>query len=666
MGIKDSLEHIFELYPGYATGQGIGKDDQLWTTFEALRESIAKTLPVRERPTLKVEFSVGKGRLTRLPWVAIMDRRETTSTQSGVYVVLLFREDMTGAYLCFSQGVTEHEKTNDGDAVAALERRRDQVLMPVCTSLLNLGFVKDLMELRSDNARGKLYETGTAVHKFYSKDNIPPDQVIESDLTDLLTSYDSYLATKSVDLTDDQKLDIAEGQRVWIFQANSKKYEYKIPRALNPSNSTIDWKVTRYRNEIKKGDIALFWESGAGAGIYAVGQVDSLPVFHEDDNDWKVTLRYQSVLSPPLLKAHLKKHHLLKDLRIIHVPNGTNFAVSPEEWREICGMLPVDVGISVDDDDSHDDYYTPPGFTELISSVQNAGLIFTVDLLKRYHLALKTRNFVIVSGISGVGKTSLAECYAKAIGAQVRIVPVAPNWSCNEDLLGYYNPLTERYQHTEFSRFVEAAATAYFSAINRNQIPRPFHLILDEMNLARVEYYFAKFLSAMELRHRHGTAVIELQDGSALTLTPNLYFVGTVNIDETTHGFSDKVFDRAQLVEITHDRSEIEMGIKSSQLREPILAIWDILEAVKPFSFRVITEIEAYVGHAKELDITWEEALDHQIYHKILPKLAGIDPEIGSAVQKLHELSYSMYPITHQKLSSMLKRQEANAITSFF
>src|SRR5205823_125459 len=135
-------------------------------------------------------------------------------------------------------------------------------------------------------------------------------------------------------------------------------------------------------------------------------------------------------------------------------------------------------------------------------------------------------------------------------GARYALIPVAPNWTTNEDLLGYMSPLGHGYQHTEFSRFLQVAGAEYRDAEATGRPPVPFHLALDELNLAHVEYYFAKFLSAMETSARGETAQIELSGELRLFLPPNLKFIGTVNVDETTRSFADKVYDRAQLIEM--------------------------------------------------------------------------------------------------------------------
>ena len=105
---------------------------------------------------------------------------------------------------------------------------------------------------------------------------------------------------------------------------------------------------------------------------------------------------------------------------------------------------------------------------------------------------------------------------------------------------------------------MKESAREWESANREIRRPRLFHVILDEMNLARVEHYFSRFLSAMEIRAREGAAQLDLAPGHHVELTPNLRFTGTVNVDETTHGFADKVFDRAQVLELPLPRDEVD------------------------------------------------------------------------------------------------------------
>lgn len=305
-------------------------------------------------------------------------------------------------------------------------------------------------------------------------------------------------------------------------------------------------------------------------------------------------------------------------------------------------------------------------FDELAVAIAKEGLKVDEQTLRRYHLSLRTRGFVILTGVSGTGKTWLAEAYAKAMSAESIVVPVAPNWTTNEDLLGYFNPIDNEYHDTSFSVFLRAAAQAYVSATAKGKVPRPYHLILDEMNLARVEYYFAKFLSAMEIRARDVDATIDLGPGEKVRLTPNLFFVGTVNVDETTHMFSPKVFDRSQLVELSVSKEDLFEHIGPEHWRDTVMAVWEAVHEVAPFAYRVIDEIRAYVHEASKLGVSWEVAVDEQILQKVLPKVSGADPRIAESLNKLIDLCSDGFPLTRQKAARMAASLSHDGFTSYF
>jgi hypothetical protein len=310
--------------------------------------------------------------------------------------------------------------------------------------------------------------------------------------------------------------------------------------------------------------------------------------------------------------------------------------------------------------------YAEPGFEEIVEAVLAKGMALSERTIRRYHLSLRSRGFVVLSGVSGTGKTWLAQVYASAVGAKQAVVPVAPNWTTNEDLLGYRSPLDGVYRDTQFSSFLREASSEWEAALRENRTARPYHAILDEMNLARVEYYFAKFLSAMELRAREGKAEIELAADDVVTLGPNLLFVGTVNIDETTHLFADKVFDRAQLVELEVDREALEAHIGDQPYARTLLACWDALSEVAPFAYRIVDEIGIYVAHAAELGIDWREALDEQMFQKLLPKLKGADPRVGSALEAFIELTGEDFPLSRGKAEAMREGFVQHGFSSYF
>jgi hypothetical protein len=260
-------------------------------------------------------------------------------------------------------------------------------------------------------------------------------------------------------------------------------------------------------------------------------------------------------------------------------------------------------------------------------------------------------------------------------------LPVRPDWRDGKALIGYHNPLTGEYVRTPFLDFVIAAGDDY-RAGNRNA----FFVILDEMNLAHVEYYFADVLSVIESgRDDDGWTVegIPLAVGEedadlpeVLKLPPNLYIVGTVNMDETTHPFSPKVLDRAFTIELTDvdfsdyppepvedddhlddesreallraftrngrypriDKSEIgEVVASHPRFRDDLHNLNTSLKRYRMhFGYRVFDEIMQFV-HNAELNglFSAEEAFDHAVLMKVLPKFSGSRAKLENALFEL-------------------------------
>ena len=195
----------------------------------------------------------------------------------------------------------------------------------------------------------------------------------------------------------------------------------------------------------------------------------------------------------------------------------------------------------------------------LIDRIRAKGFVFQPWQIAAYVIALRTKPFVILAGVSGTGKTKLPMLVAELTGAAFpRRVAVRPDWTDSSDVIGYVD-LQNQFRPGVVLQEMRAAS------MDRNR----FHVcLIDEMNLARVEHYFAEFLSAIEDRRSsegggfESTALITQQlandseEWSDQTIPPNLGIVGTVNMDESTHGFSRKVLDRAFTIEL----SEIDLA----------------------------------------------------------------------------------------------------------
>jgi len=183
----------------------------------------------------------------------------------------------------------------------------------------------------------------------------------------------------------------------------------------------------------------------------------------------------------------------------------------------------------------------------VVKYIEGRGFNFQTWQVAAFVTAVRTKPFVILAGISGTGKTKLPQLVAKATGAECRIVPVRPDWTDSSDLLGY-----ERLDgHFSPGHLLELCLDA------GKDPDRQYFFVLDEMNIARVEYYFAEVLSTIENRSPQG-GLLESERLSprapdpwgAVRLPANVCIVGTVNMDETTHGFSRKVLDRAFVIEL--------------------------------------------------------------------------------------------------------------------
>ncbi len=204
----------------------------------------------------------------------------------------------------------------------------------------------------------------------------------------------------------------------------------------------------------------------------------------------------------------------------------------------------------------------------ILATLQNdllkAKLHYSENSLARFLASCLAKRFVILTGLSGSGKTKLAQSFSYWItenskhfrGSQVCLVPVGADWTNREPLLGYPNALEPGKYIKPENNIVDLM----IEASKEENSNKPYFLILDEMNLSHVERYFADFLSAME----SGEAITlhpgsnDWKDGSGkwkdcipdkIKLSRNLFIIGTVNIDETTYMFSPKVLDRANVIE---------------------------------------------------------------------------------------------------------------------
>jgi len=550
--IAKSLEAILSDYQDARDGKGgaFGGSHPVYQEFHNLAESIRSLPAVHHHQSLQVKASPGQGNWARVPWAAVFDRRETTSIQRGVYIVFLFREDMSGVYLTLNQGVTDLKRLHGTvEARKVLRRRADALGELMQRNVPDLrGFQwGDGIDLRTPPGLGREYENSTAAYLLYGRGVVPPDQEIASDLDVLLSAYEAYM------------------------------------------NSDLQQK-------------------------------------------------FAAETSSPAM------------------PITTNQGQADDGQDEERSLPTTDFSFG-------------SAMQSVVRSLGARGYIFEPWQIAQYVAAVRTKPFVILAGITGTGKSKLPKLIAEATGAASELIPVRPDWTDSSEVIGYVD-LEGTFRP---GRVLEVAQTA------GSEDDVQHTLIIDEMNLARVEHYFAEVLSRIEDRRRTSgggwessplvQASLREEDAEwgQVPIPANLALVGTVNMDESAHGFSRKVLDRAFTIELSEvaldqwdmsgrERPEIplerwpitawqpratrlsELGDVSTEERDRIdqviaelMALNHLLVAAQlQIGYRSRDEICLFVLHAEEMKAAFTtrsgvevDPLDLAVMMKVLPRIAG-------------------------------------------
>ena len=351
----------------------------------------------------------------------------------------------------------------------------------------------------------------------------------------------------------------------------------------------------------------------------------------------------------------------------------------------------------------HEDFRIESAIHEVISYIANRGFVYEPWQIAQYVTALRTKPFVILAGIPGTGKSKLPALVAEATGGESKLVPVRPDWTDSADVLGY--------THLENNfRPGPVLELAHSAAANTDQFCT---CIIDEMNLARVEQYFAEVLSQIEDRHpqlnggyRTGPLVRQVAkeadaEWGDVVIPENLAIVGTVNMDESTHPFSRKVLDRAFTIEL----SEVNLAQwnPKGQRRGPV-ATWPVtswnpikvqlselanptdqqlseisraiaaLQAVNillssaqlQVGYRTRDEVAFYLLHAQQIANAFVDhegnavdPLDLALQMKVLPRITGDSNAIKRAVFGLLGWATTGVPLeTYDEVNTILDSWE--------
>lgn len=362
---------------------------------------------------------------------------------------------------------------------------------------------------------------------------------------------------------------------------------------------------------------------------------------------------------------------------------------------------------------------------KLLKSVKDSGLVYSDFLITRFTASFLTKPFVILTGLSGSGKTKLAQAFVQWIcqdESQYLIIPVGADWTNREPLLGYPNALKPE-------EYVKPDSGVLDLIIQANNQPHlPHFLILDEMNLSHVERYFADFLSVMESKEEiplYVEGTVENGVPAKLKIPANFFIIGTVNIDETTNMFSPKVLDRANTIEFRVSQAEMKeflgsikdinmdaltgngAGMAKSFLdmaanksfatadidlvnAELVKFFGELRKTGAEFGYRSATEILRLIHQLSMLDnsLTIRQKIDIAIMQKLLPKLHGSRRKLVPVLETLGSFCVTdnlkvikdvygkddfdfenhsdvLYPLSLEKIARMHKGAIDNGFASF-
>lgn len=575
-------------------------------------------------------------------------------------------------------------------------------------------------------------------------------------------SFSGGLGTQCFKLLQDNNLEIIKKsnnsvflKNIWIEKTivkgrDDRKYgERALGKALwSPQKSKGGADIYKNMREVLEGDIVLHLIDNhefSGVSIVKNKAVEAkgLPESEWDGPAYLIKLKDYTELDPKLTRDKIlvqEYYQILSDIsndsevfynKKLELRQGAYLTPCPEKLFSLINNIYQRISGSklpntdhFNNSEMHNNLSYGFVLEPFISDLQNSGLIYKKNLLSRFIASLLTKPFVLLTGLSGSGKTKLAQAFVQWIcqdESQYCIIPVGADWTNREPLLGYPNALNPE----EYVKPDSGVLDLIIRANNKPDLPH--FLVLDEMNLSHVERYFADFLSVMESKEEiplFAEGTVENGVPSKLRVPSNLFIIGTVNIDETTNMFSPKVLDRANTIEfrVTKDEMEsflnnikdinmealntkgagmaksfLEMSANKSfvtqdkeEINTALLQFFGELKKTgAEFGYRSASEIMRLINQLSILDGSLDktEKIDIAIMQKLLPKLHGSRRKLCLVLETLGTFCMNgdidiikdvfgkddydfnnkdvLYPLSLEKIARMYKGAIDNGFASF-
>jgi hypothetical protein len=551
--MRELLKAILEKYPTARATTQFGGQHEIRSLFDKLKDEVSALDSVKSNTNLIVKYSYGKGNWAETSWLAILDKRETTTTQKGTYVVILFRSDGDGCHLKLGQGVTEIKELYGSGAAAVeeLQRRADGV-RKMFPEMLNTAF--DAYANTSNEQRASLtglYEASTIYSKYYKREEIPSDAELTSDIGTLVNCYDKYLqqdiSNEELSETADRKIwaiALGEGGRLWnesyekgiisigwdqLGDLSAYKSQDEVMAKLTeirgvdgqtPSNDSLC--CYQFVHEMKAGDLVI-----AKIGrkkILGGGVVTSDYIYQPDRREHKNIRQVKWITSEKT------------ELPGTGGPIKTLTEISRyPEFREFVEAYVAEK--TIPEKVFAEPYSYNDALKDLfLSKAQLENLVETGNRKKN----------IILQGPPGVGKTFVSKRLAYLMmgekdPSRVEFVQFHQSYS--------YEDFVQGWRPNSLGGFDLKSGSFYeFCAKARSDLSRPYVFIIDEINRGNLSKIFGELLMLIESDKRGLDNAIKLtyseSEADRFSVPENVFIIGLMNTADRSLALVDYALRR--------------------------------------------------------------------------------------------------------------------------